>query len=141
MQPVTKVIRRPISCRNEAPCKHTGLIDSNASGTKMWLCEMSSYLASFLVNAASATLPVLCEDSPMYDDAMVFPTVTSQTTLFPVLQGIRERLSGRFPSFLDNPGGFLTHGMSARSSARAISSFKVQPCLSHVCHCRAYFIS
>ena len=91
----------------------------------MWLCEMCSYLASFLVDAASATLPALCEDSPMYDDAIVFPTVTSQTTLFPVLQGIIERPSGRFPSFLDKPDGSLTHGMSAHSSARAIRSFKV----------------
>ena len=125
MSPVTKVIRRPSSCRNEAPCEHTGPIDSNASGTKMWFCEISSYIASFLVDTASVTLPALCEDSPMYDDAMVFSTVTFQTTLLPVLQGIRERLSGRFPSFQDKPGDSLTHGMSARSSARAIRSFEV----------------
>ena len=92
MSPVTKVFRRLSSRINEAPCEHTGPFDSNASGTKMWLCEMSSYLASFLVDAASVTLPALCEDSPMYDDVMVFSTVTSQTMLFPVLQGIRERL-------------------------------------------------
>ena len=91
MSPVTKVFRRLSSRINETPCEHTGPFDSNASGSKMWLCEMSSYLASFLVDAASVTLPALCEDSPMYDDAMVFSTVTSQKMLFPVLQGIRER--------------------------------------------------
>ena len=57
------------------------------------------------MDTASVTLPAHCEDIPMYDDATVFPTVTSQTTLFPVLQRIRERPSGRFPSFLDKPGG------------------------------------
>ena len=92
----------------------------------MWLCEMSSYLASCLVDAASATLPALCKDSPMYDDAMVFPTVMSQITLFPVLHGSERGHLGAFHlSYIDKPGGSLTHGMLARSSVRAIRSFKV----------------
>ena len=65
---------------------------STAIGTKVYVCASCRYLAVFLSAAASAAPPEEADVTGRYDCATVSVTVTSQVTLLPFCQGMRELL-------------------------------------------------
>ena len=85
--------------------------------------EISAYLSSFLVAAASAAEPAQADVAFRYEAATVSVTVTSQVAQRPSFHGVSVRPSGRLPSALRRPCGSLIDGKPALESERHIKSF------------------
>ena len=105
----------------------TDLIDGTKSlkkqAEKMVIAEISAYLSSFLLAAASAAESAQEDVTLRYEAATVSVTVTSQVAQRPSFHGMSVRPSGRLPSALRRPCGSLMEGNPDLESERQIISF------------------
>jgi len=85
---------------------------------------MSVYLVDLRAAALSAAEPATRAAVATYESANGHMMVTSQVTGFPLSQGTRESLLGRFPSARLKPFGSMVTGIPAETMARATKSFK-----------------
>jgi len=85
--------------------------------------EISAYLSSLLLAAASAAEPAQADVALRYEEAKVSVTVTPQVAQRPSFHGASVRLSGRLPSALKRPCGSLIERNPTLESERQIRSY------------------
>ena len=102
--------RRPIFETNFKPSSQNGSIVSTATGTKICVAEMISYLTWWRAAAVLAAPAEAVEPIWTYETANVSTIVASHVRQRPPCHDTNVRTSGRFPSSWTRPTGSLVAG-------------------------------